>query len=128
MLRTGFQSSRRMFRHTLPSKSIFGWYTWPNVITTKRLIIRNWIQWLKRKEPGCTGYVYLGLALDLRRFMRIRWGHLKGENESASPKTRQWKYNQIGKGSANWQSWQQRYYLTNIMRKRCSKNYKKWTH
>lgn len=30
--------------------------------------------------------LYLGLALDLRRLMRIRWGHLKGENESASPR------------------------------------------
>jgi hypothetical protein len=30
--------------------------------------------------------LYLGLALHLRRFMRIRGGHLKGENESSSPK------------------------------------------
>jgi hypothetical protein len=30
--------------------------------------------------------LYLGLALDFWGFMRIRWGHLKGENESASPK------------------------------------------
>jgi hypothetical protein len=30
--------------------------------------------------------LYLGLAFDLRRIMRIRWGHLKGENESASPR------------------------------------------
>lgn len=27
MDRTGFQSSRRMLRHTLPSRSMLGWYT-----------------------------------------------------------------------------------------------------
>jgi hypothetical protein len=27
-LSTGFQSSRRMFKHTLPSRSTFGWYIW----------------------------------------------------------------------------------------------------
>jgi hypothetical protein len=28
ILRTGFQSSRRIFKQTLPSRSILGWYTW----------------------------------------------------------------------------------------------------
>ena len=28
MDKTGFQSSRRMFRQTLPSRSMLGWYTW----------------------------------------------------------------------------------------------------
>lgn len=32
MLRTGFQSSRKMFKQTFPSKSIFGWYTYNNDI------------------------------------------------------------------------------------------------
>ena len=31
MDKTGFQSSRRMFRHTLPSRSMLGWYTWEHV-------------------------------------------------------------------------------------------------
>ena len=30
MLRTGFQSSLKMLRHTLPSRSMLGWYTCKN--------------------------------------------------------------------------------------------------
>ena len=33
MVRTGFQSSLRMFKHTLPSRSIFGWYTFVSHLT-----------------------------------------------------------------------------------------------
>jgi hypothetical protein len=35
MVRTGFQSSLRMFKQTLPSRSILGWYTFVSHLTWK---------------------------------------------------------------------------------------------
>ena len=58
--------------------------------------------------------LYLGLALDLWRFMRIRWGHLKGENESASPRKDSENTVKMGK-VRKIDCWQQRYYPTTIM-------------
>jgi len=36
-LRTGFQSSRRMFKHTFPSRSTLGWYIWFRVEVSETL-------------------------------------------------------------------------------------------
>ena len=35
MVKTGFQSSRKIFKHTLPSKSMFGWQTFVTHLTFK---------------------------------------------------------------------------------------------
>jgi len=59
--------------------------------------------------------LYLGLALDLWRLMRIRWGHLKGENESASPRKDSENTVKLGKVQEI-DSWKQRYYPKTIIR------------
>ena len=48
IVRTGFQSSLRMFKQTLPSRSILGWYTFVSHLTWKIVLFHFqllWVQW-----------------------------------------------------------------------------------
>lgn len=68
--RTGFQSSRRIFKHTFPSRSTFGWYIW---ISHGVNIAESGVNQTHRLH-----------ALDLRWLVRVVGVNVEREIESAT--------------------------------------------
>ena len=95
--RTGFQSSRRMFRHTFPSRLMFGWYiivsqsTFSGIGYGRKVFSgQKWTKWLSQNPSVPTTGTYLG------RLMRIIRRNLKRKSVCRSfPKARVWGDNDV---------------------------------